>query len=60
MATKVIGRNNIEIVVGEIKSGKDKKYAIIQVIESLLILRKAAMLYISLPYEELVVFQSLE
>lgn len=46
---QVIGSTNIEITIGEIKSGKDRKGAIIQVIERLLILWKAAKCMTNMP-----------
>jgi len=46
---RVFGGTNIELIAGEIKSGADRKYAIIQVIERLLILRKALMCIANIP-----------
>lgn len=46
---EVIGSTNIDITIGEIKSGEDKKCAIIQVIERLLIIRKAAICMTDMP-----------
>jgi hypothetical protein len=46
---QVIGITNIEIVIGEIKGGEGLKCAIIQLIERLLILRKAAVCMTNMP-----------
>jgi hypothetical protein len=46
---QVIGITNIDIVIGEIKGGEGLKCAIIQLIERLLILRKAAICITNMP-----------
>ena len=46
---QVIGITNIEIVIGEIKGGEGLKCATIQLIERLLILRKAAVCITNMP-----------
>lgn len=46
---RLVGGNNIEIICGEIKSGKGRKVAYMQVIERLLIVRKAFLCLTNMP-----------